>query len=396
MIFTRSGFLSRSGVERSVVGAATGFKFMNTAQMCLTLFLTLGAAARPWLDLTAAAAYVGSSLGVLVTAFRARRLRRIPVVIDVAVAVAVLLAATLFQPSGAADSWTDWPLAVTFLAGAEASACLPPVAAVAATAALIAASGSWIIATSRPEVHHLVYTSVVAYAGFALVGCVFLYYLRRLAALADERAETIRMLDEERTRRVLHTPYRLLNDLACMLRDQGQREGDRPERQAQLAEAVASVREIESIVRGTDPASSNLAADLRRLQDQFVDLPLIMNVDEAGLDLPPQVVYRVREATRSALQNVRLHAGASEVVVFAATDIAGWTVSVCDDGRGFAAAARRGVGLNDVIIGALRDVGAQVTIESSPGGGAVIEMTGGYKWAMGLEPESSSSTTRKS
>jgi len=46
----------------------------------------------------------------------------------------------------------------------------------------------------------------------------------------------IRMLEEERTRRVLHTPYRLLNDLADMLRAEAAREEDdglgHPERRA--------------------------------------------------------------------------------------------------------------------------------------------------------------------
>ncbi|HEY3006202.1 MAG TPA: hypothetical protein VGJ44_27895 [Kribbellaceae bacterium] len=245
--------------------------------------------------------------------------------IDVAVGVAVLLVSPLFQPAGAAASWTDWPLAVTFLAAAEAAACLRPIAALGATLGLMAAAASWTVASARPDVHHMVYISFVPYSGFAAVSFAFMYYLRRLAGLADERAETIRMLEEERTRRVLHTPYRLLNDLARMLRDQAVREGNRPERQAPLAEAVASVREIESIVRGTEPASSNLAADLRRLQDQFVDLPLIMNVDDANHDLPPQAVYRIREPVRSALQNVRLHAEAGEVVVFATSDATSWT-----------------------------------------------------------------------
>jgi hypothetical protein len=185
-----SGFLSLSGVERAAVGAATGLKVMNTVQMCLTLSLTLRAAARPWLDVAAAGAYLASSLGVLTTAFRARRLRQGAVIIDVVVAVAILLVAPLFQPTGAAGSWADWPLAVTFLAGAEASACLAPVAAAVATAALIATSASWVAATPRPEVHHLVYSSFVAYAGFALVSFAFLYYLRQLAGLADERGGT--------------------------------------------------------------------------------------------------------------------------------------------------------------------------------------------------------------
>src|SRR5450756_1234721 len=129
-----------------------------------------------------------------------------------------------------------------FLVAAEAAACFSPALAAAATVALMGAAASWLV-TGTPGAtgRRLVYGSFVAFVGFAIVTFVFLHYLRRLAALADARAETIRMLEEERTRRVLHTPYRLLNDLAGMLRAEADRDGDQPLRQARLAEAVAAV-----------------------------------------------------------------------------------------------------------------------------------------------------------
>src|SRR5665647_2912172 len=154
------------------------------------------------------------------------------------------------------------------------------------------------------------------------------------------------------------------------------------------AEAVASALEIESIVRGTDPASSNLATDLQRLREQLVDLPLIMNVEDAGENLPPQAVYRIREAVRSALQNVRLHAQATEVVVYATTDRSSWLISVHDDGRGFDTTGHRGVGLNQLVIGALEEIGAQVRIESAPGQGTLIEISGDHQWTTDLAPAS--------
>jgi hypothetical protein len=391
----RDALLSLAGVERALVGGVLGLKIMNILQMCLTLALTRGSSSRPWLELAAASAFVASGSLLLTTSVREQRLPRSAVAVDVATAVAVLVVSPFFQPSGPAAQWTDWPLAVTFLVAAEASACFPALGALGATATLMTAAGSWLLANPPPDVRHMIYISFVPYAGFAAALAVFVAYLRRLAALADERAETIRLLEEERTRRVLHTPYRLLNDLAGMLRDAEMGERDQPERRARLAEAVASVREIESIVRGTEPASGNLAADLRRLQEQFVDLPMIMNIDDTGVDLPPEVVYRVREAVRSALQNVRLHAHATEVVLYAAVDRDAWIVSVHDDGQGFDTSSRRGVGLNNLVVAALEEIGADVKIESAAGRGTLIEITGGHQWKVEAARASSSSTTHR-
>lgn len=371
----RAGLLNRDGVERAAVGAVAALKIQNIVQLLVSVVLTWGQSRRPWLELLTAGFYLVSGAALLITAVRGQRLRRAAVGVDVVVACGVLLVAPLFAPAGAAQVWFDWPIVVSLLVAAEASACFPAPVAAAATGALMVATGSW-LATGAPgaDSRHMVYGSFVPLLAFSAVAYAFFNYLRRLADLADARARTIRMLEEERTRRVLHTPYRLLHDLATLLREQSDRDSD-PARHAQLAEAVASAREIESIVRGTEPASSNLASELRQLREQFIDLPLIMNVEDAGMSLPPDAVYRVREAVRSALQNVRLHAHASEVVVYATTDQSGWLVSVYDDGRGFDPTGPRSVGLEQVIVGALTEIGARVTIGSAPGHGTLIEIS---------------------
>ena len=393
------GLLSAQGVERAIVGAVVMLKIMNLVQMVVTVLLDSGVSRRAWLEWLLAGCFAASGVLVMASSAGDRRLRRSAVMLDVAVGAAVILAAPWFAPSGSAQPWTDWPIAVSFLVGVEASACLSPRLAVAAVAALMAAATSWLIRGAPAATRHLVVISYVPYVGFA-VGCfLFVTYLRRLAALADARAQTIRALEGERTRRVLHTPYRLLHDLANLLRAGASRDadtdGDLPQRQARLAEAMASTREIEAIVRGTEPASSNLAADLLRLREQFTDLPLMMNVDDVGVDLPPTVVYRIREATRSALQNVRMHAHAGEVVVYATADRGSWLVSVHDDGCGFDPSVRRGVGLGELIVDAVERMGGRVRIQSAPGQGTLIEMTGGQQWTIDSDRGWSSSTTTR-
>ena len=122
---------------------------------------------------------------------------------------------------------------------------------------------------------------------------------------------------------------------------------------------------------------------------------MIMNVEDAGVNLPPEAVYRIREAVRSALQNVRLHAQASEVVVYATADRFSWLVSVHDDGRGFDTAGRRNLGLNQVVVAAMEEIGAHVSIESTPGQGTLIEISGDHQWTIDLGPAPSSSTTTR-
>jgi hypothetical protein len=370
----RSILLSRAGVERSAVVAITGLKAMNVAQSALLVLLARAASDRLLLEIAAVAAFSASSVVVAVTSWRRQRLVGWAIALDASVGCVVLAVAPLFQPTGRA--WSEWPINVSFLVAAEVAIAFRPARATLATLSLMAANTSWLLWDPPARTHDAVVGHLVAYAGFAAVAGWFVWYLRKLADLADTRAETIQQLEEERTRRLLHTPYRLLNDLAAMLRHESARNGGDPARQARLAEAVASVREIESVVRGTEPASTNLAAELLRLREQFADLPLVISVEDAQLGLPPSTVYRVREAVRSALQNVRLHADATSVVLYAMTDRSGWLVSVCDDGRGFDPAARRGVGIQDLMIGALTGINASVSVDSAPGRGTFIEFKG--------------------
>jgi signal transduction histidine kinase len=376
---SRRGLLSLAGVDRATVGAVAALKVLNLAQATLVIVFSRDLVRRVPLEVLAAAAVAVAGAVVVWTGYRAQRLVSWAVAADVAIATVVLLISPLFQPVDHLKLWTEWPFLVTFLVVAEGAACFRPFIAIGSTLLVMAAAASWLLASPPPATRAGVAGSLLPYAGFAVVTYVFMYYLRQLAVLADTRALTIQTLEDERMRRVLHTPYRLLNDLAAMLREEAVREGEDSLRQARLAEAVASVQEIESVVRGTEPASGNLAADLYRLQDQFVDLPLLMDLNDATASLPPDAVYRIREAVRSALQNVRLHAAAGQVVVYAATGPSGWIVSVHDDGSGFPAGARAGVGTRDLMVTALEQIGATVEITSSPGQGTFIEFGGGYE-----------------
>src|SRR6266568_4749492 len=118
--------LSKQGVEFAVVVAVVMLKIMNIVEMIVTVLFDDGVSRRAWLEYSAAGLFAASGVVLLTTSVRGRRLRPSAVALDVAVGVAVLLAAPAFAPHGLAQPWTDWPVAVSFLVGAEASACLSP------------------------------------------------------------------------------------------------------------------------------------------------------------------------------------------------------------------------------------------------------------------------------
>jgi two-component system NarL family sensor kinase len=107
--------------------------------------------------------------------------------------------------------------------------------------------------------------------------------------------------------------------------------------------------------------------------EQRTSMRVDVDLDGSGVDDPGSVPVAVaRAAFRVALlaiDNVVRHAGASAVSVRLVVDPTGLRLGVADDGRGFDGdtARRSGRGLIDMR-SAATEVGAGVTIESSPAG----------------------------
>jgi hypothetical protein len=371
------GWLSAEGVEWAAVLVLLGGRVVNAAQLAAAVPYSLSVATRPSLDALAAAAFTASAAVVAVAAVRAHRLRPRWLLVDVTVGVVVVAVTPLFLPAEQLGTWAAWPFAVTLLTVSAAAACLTLLGTTLAALALGCTYLSCLAYGPPSSVASTVVINAIAFPAFAYVTFFLARYLRRLAALADARGAAIELLEQEKTRRILHTPHRLLNDLTTMLREEMASSGQDSGHRARLAEAVASAREIEAIVRGTSPVTGNLAGELQGLCGQFVDLPLVMNIDGLAVYLPTRAVYRVREAVRSALQNVRLHAHADQVVVFATSESAGWLVSVYDNGDGFDPHQPRHVGVEELIVRAIGEIGGHVNIETAPGEGTLIEITGG-------------------
>jgi signal transduction histidine kinase len=99
------------------------------------------------------------------------------------------------------------------------------------------------------------------------------------------------------------------------------------------------------------------------------------------VDLAPRVCREVGRIVQEALQNVRKHSGASNVLVRLARAPSGWRLVVDDDGRGFPFQGELSHAELDqerkgpyVIRERVRALGGELTLVSSPGGGARLEI----------------------
>jgi signal transduction histidine kinase len=172
---------------------------------------------------------------------------------------------------------------------------------------------------------------------------------------------------------------------------------------AGLALSGAAVRQFVT----TDPAGAidlagQLAVDLRRASQQVREIAydlrppvlddlgltaaivdrvarrheggepnVVIDAPENRLELPAAVELAALRIVQEAVTNTRNHAGASECRVVLQLDGRALLVQVSDDGRGFRADVRKGVGLRSMTERAT-ELGGTCDVTSSPGGTSVL------------------------
>jgi signal transduction histidine kinase len=314
--------------------------------------------------------------------------RRSPVlprlaVVDVGTMSVLLLAQILYAPSDTRlSTWEAWGFGVSLssltIAGIAFSRWWQSIAAAAALAASYLAS----VGPSAWEMGHpaSAISNATGYLANVVVIRLIWSVLLRLAIEADRaRAEAARLARQnERTqqRDILHDPASILRLLADP-------DALTPElRGAARRQALVMERKIRSfLAEGDQPARdqpSTVADVLRVAAADFTDLDVTVNADLAdGVYLPADVRRALLNAVTTLLHNVRTHAGASRCVVHGDVDESGWEVVVTDDGVGFTPGTTpRGYGLDHQVIEALRRVGADVDVWSSPGLGTTVTIAG--------------------
>lgn len=227
---------------------------------------------------------------------------------------------------------------------------------------------------------------------------------RLLASLSRAQRETVDLQDElaltqrhagqvaERTRiaRDVHdTIAQAFSSIRLIAHAGIPRTGDettaRTLRQIEVlsGEGLADVRRIIAALTPAELEDRALPAALARLLERLREqtgAQTALQVDETLPDLPAATEATLLRVAQSALANVRLHAGATRVVMSLIDDGERVRLDVLDDGRGFDAlawehgegsASDSGYGLG-FMRSRLRSLGGGLEIESRPGDGTAV------------------------
>ncbi|MEB4615342.1 sensor histidine kinase [Leucobacter sp. M11] len=149
-------------------------------------------------------------------------------------------------------------------------------------------------------------------------------------------------------------------------------------------DSLSDVRRIVAALAPAELEDDVLAGALRRMLDRAREeagLQTELHVDAALPHLPTEVEIALLRTAQSALANVRLHAGASRVVMSLIGAERTVRLDIIDDGRGFDVTAwEAGAGPGSSSYGLsfmrarLRELGGGLDIESTPGEGTAISV----------------------
>lgn len=215
----------------------------------------------------------------------------------------------------------------------------------------------------------------------------FLRMMRRLEAERRRAGSATLQAQEEERARVARDLHDEVNQslTGLLLRLEAAREAAPPELEAELAETKAlanqAMRELLSLARQLRPTALDdlgLAAATAGQVEQLAHGEIAAEIETEGdfSDLGDDaqlVVYRVAQ---EALSNATRHSGASRIAVrLRRLDNGGVTLTVADDGRGFAFdESEGGLGIAGMRERALL-IGGELTIESRPGHGTTVRLT---------------------
>jgi signal transduction histidine kinase len=219
-------------------------------------------------------------------------------------------------------------------------------------------------------------TVLVLIAG-GVVGYFVRFGLRAEAALERAARHEAAIAERERIARGIHDS--VLQVLA-LVSARGRELGGEAADLARLAREQESA--LRALVSGASvglPVSGRL--DVGSLLEPLGGSRVTVSCPAGAVLLADEPARALAAATGEALDNVRRHAGAdARAWVLVEDDGAAVTVSIRDDGRGFAegrlaeAEAAGRLGVAQSIVGRLRDVGGKACVTSSPGQGTEVEL----------------------
>jgi signal transduction histidine kinase len=213
---------------------------------------------------------------------------------------------------------------------------------------------------------------------------VYLLRRLRLRAGAVERARFARELHDGAVQSLIAVEMQV-DVLRRQAANQAQPISDELSRiQGLLREEVLKLRELMHQMKSLDVDSKKLLPFLNDAVDRFqretgITARFIADVEQ--LEMPSQMCRELARIVQEALVNVRKHSGAKHVLVRMSSGDGEWTVSIEDDGRGFPFEGKLSQKQLDaaskgpvVIKERVRLVEGELTIESTPGQGARLEI----------------------
>ena len=224
---------------------------------------------------------------------------------------------------------------------------------------------------------------VVRQVGPAVYNVYLLHRLRR-RALAAERARFARELHDGAVQSLIAMEMQV-----DVVRRQAEAnrpiDGELGRIQGLLREEVLKLRELMQQMKAIDVDSQRLLGVLKDTVERFqretgINARFVTDLDE--LDMPQRVCREVLRIVQEGLVNVRKHSGARHALVRLASSGEKWTLTVEDDGKGFAFAGRYNrdqmeeAGKGPMIIKErVSLIAGELTVESNPGQGTRLEIT---------------------
>ena len=215
--------------------------------------------------------------------------------------------------------------------------------------------------------------------------CLLIAYLPFIANLNWQRRVRNESLTTERSRLQREVHDSVAQTLAFLSLKMRHAEERASEPRAALT--VRDVAEIGSVVERAylavrdyldgseyEESTSTLKTRLPDIVDQWrrdTGLAVAISMEGVEGDLPPKMKHQILQIGKEALANVAKHARASNVRVHLSCTPENIVLTVRDNGRGFAAGAPRGHGM-DIMKERAAMVGASLTINSVPGEGTEV------------------------
>src|SRR5579863_8623804 len=224
---------------------------------------------------------------------------------------------------------------------------------------------------------------LVRQIGPAVYNVYLLHRLRRRAGAA-ERARFARELHDGAVQSLIAVEMQV-DVLRRQADAQGPIASELARIQGLLREEVLKLRELMQQMKSIDVDAQKLLSVLNDTVERFqretgISARFVTDLEE--LDMPQKVCRELLRIVQEGLVNVRKHSSARHALVRLVSNETLWTLSLEDDGKGFAFSGRLTqaemdeIGKGPMIIRErVRLIGGELTVESNPGHGVRLEVT---------------------